>query len=215
MTEVNEELNNETTAPESKEELNTAPNAEEPNAPEVQEGEDYKAELERVTQERDNYKEGLLVTKDKLKKEKEKTSPTPPELNIDEIKDSIRQDAVDDTIEDVLDGLSTNEDEKKLIKHHYSRLQKTGYSKTNIIKDLEDAKLLANSKKIFRENEELRNSSISRQSISNSGAGSSIRRDYEPDVKLTPAEEMVMKRVNANRVSQGLDPISAKEALGK
>lgn len=207
MTEEKQELNEDLQAPEGQEELKQ----EEPKAPEVQEEDDYKAELDRVKQERDNYKEGLLKTKDKLKKQKETDAPS---LDIDEIKESIRKDAVNDTIENVLDDISTNEDEKELIKHHYDRLQKTGFSKREIIQDLEDAKILANKKKIIDENKELKHSYLTRQSIGNTGAGSSVRKEYEPEPTLNPKEKAVMDRVNAGRVQRGQEPLSAKDFLG-
>lgn len=210
MTEVKEELKDDLQAPEGDEELKTKEDGQ--PAPDDQDN-DYKEELERIKTERDNYKEGLLNTKDKLKKEKAKNTDT-SELNVDEIKESIRQDAVEDTIADILDDISTNDDEKELIKHNYNRLEKSGYSKSNIIKDLEDAKLLANSKKIYRENKELQHSLLSKQSISNSGGGSSMKRSYEPEAKLKPKEQVLMDRTNARRALRGQDLLTAKEFLG-
>ena len=217
MTNEKEELKNkETIAPESTEELKK----EDPNAPEDKEKDDYKEELDRMTQERDNYKEGLLSAKEKLKNKKDvepedKPKETTPAIDVDKIKADIRQDAVSDTIDNVLDEISTNASEKELIKLHYDRLQKSGYSKSNIINDLEDAKLLANKNKFKKENKEIRTALLTRQTIGNSGAGSSVRKDYEPEVKLSTANQTVLDRMNARRAARGEDPMTAREVLGK
>ena len=52
---------------------------------------------------------------------------------------------VEDTIDDELSKISSNDDEKKLIKWFFgNRIVKSGWSKKEIVGYLEDAKILAN-----------------------------------------------------------------------
>ena len=199
---------------------------EEPIAPEVQEEElkqeseapkdEYEAELARITGERDNYKEGMLIAKEKNKelKKPEETKEeieTRIESKIEAKFASLKEDSVSDSIEDALEAVSSSESEKKLILHHYKRLEKSGYSKTNILDDIEDAKLLANKKSIIKENSELRESLKARQSIGNAGLGANVKKNYEPEVKLSGAEQGILDRMNSRRVKDGREPMSAND----
>lgn len=57
---------------------------------------------------------------------------------------------VEDTIEEELDKLSSNEDEKKLIKWYFdNRIVKSGWAKKDVLQYLGEAKALANSKKFL------------------------------------------------------------------
>lgn len=57
---------------------------------------------------------------------------------------------VEDTIDEELDKLSSNEDEKKLIKWYFdNRIVKSGWAKKDVIQYLGEAKALANAKKFL------------------------------------------------------------------
>lgn len=212
MTEENLELKQTSEAPTEEKDLN-----EEQADPDVQEEEsiDYAAELAKVKEDRDNYKKGMLSAKDENKKLKEGGDPDNEEVK--ELRnelDSFRKDLTKNTFGEVLANVSDNIDEQELIKHHYNNsLKKTGFSKEAIANDLRTAKLLANRKKLEKENEELKTTIINKNGISNSSLGTNRSRKTVDNTKLTPAEEKIFNRVNSKRVARGEKPMTKKEIL--
>jgi hypothetical protein len=141
------------------------PNEEEAKKELEVESDKYAKELERLKVERDNYKEGMLIAKKKLR------SATLPDFNEEELAKKITDDVLvvleererknelkrmGDFVEEVLASVSVNESEKELIKYHYDNSIKiSGTSREAILADIETAKILANKQKIIQENEEL------------------------------------------------------------
>lgn len=136
---------------------------------------DYKAEYEKIKADRDNYREGLKNAKDIMKKKNT--------MDPDEFKKMISE-AIEDkfsvftsnltksTLESKLDSLSSSPDEKELIRYHYENsIVKSGIDPSSIATDLENAKLLANRKSIFKKVDEMKISLNNRQKIGGSPQG--------------------------------------------
>ena len=171
---------------------------------------DYEAELEKVKEERENYKQGMLSAKSKLKENKET-----PKVDVDEITkqvaDQVKQ-QIDshlvadraDFLEDTLEGVSNSPKEKELIKYHYENtINKSGYTKSAIANDLANAKILANKSKLIEENDELRRALLAKASVSNVGVGSTYRRQEEKsEVDLSDADKAFLskRKIDPKRV---------------
>lgn len=207
--------------PQSDEEKGLKQGDGQPADPQEGEGDDddyYKKELEKVKQERDNYKEGLLSKKEELKKTKEE-NPELSEEKIQEMVDSrlkeefssFKEDIFKNQINNAIDSLTEDENKKELIRYHYQNsINKSG----DINADIRRALLLADEKKIFKEKEELKRSLSSQNSISNTSYGSTAKRE-EPDMTQVPnftdGEQRLVNRMNRRRQSQGKEPLSNKE----
>ncbi|MHA1541421.1 MAG: hypothetical protein ACTSQH_00420 [Candidatus Hodarchaeales archaeon] len=212
MTEqIKEELKPEADAPEAKEEELKQDN---PNAPEDKNVVDYKAGLEKAQSERDNYKQGMLNAKDELKKTKdgEGIKPAPTDSNIEETVSKLVSEEVNkllgdinnSSMENILDSISSNEDEKALIKDIYqNKIIHSGVSASEVRADLENAKLMANKSKIINENEELRNSLRAKNSMTIGGGSNTEKPDIVDNVKLSPADDVLFQRGNLRRVARG------------
>lgn len=180
----------------------------------------YKKELEKVKGERDNYKEGLLSKKEQIKKMKEEN----PEVNKEEIESIVSERVGEETkkfreefnrerFETELSALTEDPDKLELIRHHYQNsINPTG----SIRQDLRRALLLADEKKIFSENEELRKSLSAQNSISNSSQGASVKRDVPENydnVKLDSASQDLLNRMNANRKARGMKELTPQDII--
>jgi len=155
---------------------------EDQNAPADQEPVvDYKAELEKMTSERDNYKQGMINAKDKLKKQKdddfdlfEEDTEVSKELEI--LKETVRQNSIDG----VLSSLSSNPDEQQLILAHYKNsLKPSGTDAVSIRKDLERAKILANNVTFAKENKELKAILKAKTTTTSSSRGANQSKDRQ------------------------------------
>lgn len=189
---------------EKKDEANIAP------APEKKI--DYQAELERVTRDRDNYRQGFLTIKKKHKDgvltdediQKEETIISDEELDriinekVEQKIESRNRSLVADTIEDQLEQFASDESEKALIKFHYENtIRQSGISKSAITADIRRAKLIANEQAILSENEALKGIVKSKRTMSNIGAGNNQDKPViEPEQQFTPEELALLKRRN-------------------
>jgi hypothetical protein len=217
---------------------NNGVKTDDPNAPKDQDGVntqsaptgddnqiDYKAELERIQAERDNYKQGLLNAKDKLKQLKKGQSDDEDEdiddddeINtrvnkiVEEKLEGLKKDVNSATVETILDSISVNSDEKELIRFHYENsIKQSGSSANDIRNDLENARLVANRKKLLAENTALKDALLANGSMTSAGAGSGSIRPSLNEVKLSPSETTLFNRTNANRQSRGLKPLTPQE----
>jgi hypothetical protein len=91
----------------------------------------------------------------------------------------INRSLVEDKISETIDTITSDEDEKKLIRLFYEkRINKTGYDSKSIKDDIENAKILVNKDRIFEENEEIKKAfrskitSSQKQSFGNNNNGS-------------------------------------------
>lgn len=213
-TELKQEVENETTNPEAPQEETNEHSSEQDGEPvektdeEEQESViDYEAELERLQNERDNYKEGMLVAKRKLKDvQKKQTDEDFDESINDEIQekvkeaarkelDSFKMDLISDTVGDILNEIAESDSEMKLIKYHYENtLIKSGYNKASITRDIQRAKLLANESKMKREKKELEEALRAKATLSKKPIGSSSKSDTENWKGYSESDKVIMKK---------------------
>ncbi len=125
------------------------------------EGVDYKSELERLQGELAQKNERIakqdkkiLKLKQRFKSEDNEEEEVEEETDIDSVVAKKVQEQmsnfVEDTIDDEINKVSTNEDEKKLIRYYFdNRIVKQGWSKKEIIDYIADAKVLANRNKVL------------------------------------------------------------------
>ena len=171
---------------------------------------DYKAELE-AAQTRLSQAE---YTIEKIKKEKKETTSTSdvkveyqPEPTRDDLSaqlraeqqaelDKFKKELTQDILAAELEALSTNPDEAALIRFHYENsIKQSGYSRASIRADLESAKLLANKKRLIRENAELKEALKAKNSVGKAAGGSNQDQQViEDEPNLTPAEKALMQR---------------------
>lgn len=187
-------------------EADTLKNTDQADENEGEEKIDYRAELEKLQQERDNYKEGMLSAKDKLKKLKAEEGGK-DRSDIDEIKEEIRREMegikrgfVEDYVQENITSLAETQDEANLIKYHYENtLVQTGTSKTDIETDIKRAKLLANYGRYERELKEIKRALSSEMTREKGGDYGSQREPHISDVELTPADKQVVERLAKRR----------------
>ena len=141
---------------------------------------DYKTELADEKERREKAEAKIIKLKRGKKDQGDDTEQeiepvTQDDINktVDERLEKDRLDAVEDYVESQIELITQNVDEQKLILHHYENsVKKSGYSKRSIRKDLENAYVIANRRKILQQNRELRTSLKQKSSISNTGIGS-------------------------------------------
>lgn len=195
---------------------------------------DYKQELEALKQKNDklssdneNYKKGLISTKKKLKeiKENEEEEEEPNnDLDLDSLVEKLDERAKkreeekelkfqQEFIDNSIGELSSNEDEAELIRFHFEKtIQRSGFTKQSILEDVKRAKLLANEKRILRDNKELAES-LARRSMINTAPHFNSEKKEVPqqtfkDIGLTNDDINLLQRTNASRVKRGLKPLT-------
>ncbi len=153
---------NNQTEEEAKQAAEAAALAEEKNKKENEEAEknvDYKAKVEALEKELGQAQHKIIDLKKKNKSAEPISGDDNNSNNDDDIDEKVKSKIeevlsedrslrVNDTIEEELEKLSDNPDEKKLIKLIYeNKIVKIGISRADIKKDLEAAKILANANK--------------------------------------------------------------------
>lgn len=123
-----------------------------------------------------------------------------PELD-DKITQAVRAEFTREVVDEMLGTLSSNENEKKLIRYHYENtINPSGVSRGSIEKDLRRAKLLANETLYSNKATELIEEDLKKASITNSSLGTNrdVRKPKQK-VKLTAQERAILQR-------RGIDP---------
>ena len=158
---------------------------------------DYKAELEeqliknkKLEVEKENYKKGLLIAKGKVEDdgyEMDKTVDTAAiesridalvEAKIEERLSTIKTSLTKNVVTNTLSELSSNEDERALIKYHYDNsIVKTGLDPEAIRNDMENAKMIANKKSYFRTTKEMATALQNKSQVSGAGVGASAEKN--------------------------------------
>lgn len=183
---------------------------------------DYQALYNEEMERRKRAEKAIEKSKKKAKTEEEDSyleEPDDIEDRISNVLDqklsSFRQDMMTNTVEDVLDSMSSNDAEKKLIRFHYDNtINKTGYTKGDILNDMQIAKAIANRKKIEKDQKEARLSKQNSESYSNNSQGSNLSKATpQEDVKLSAQEEQIFQRFNFRRQNAGKKPVSRSEFL--
>jgi len=178
---------------------------------------DYKDELNRLQEERDNYKQGMLNAKQENKELKGQVNTdgvtTLDEDLVDEsfeerianrvaetLKEEQRNwqhDRLKDETEELIDSYSSSDEEKELIKYHLENTVKvTGSDRRSREEAIQNAKLLANRRKIERDNEELREALKVRSRINTmrSVSGSRANKDQYNTSQFSAADLDLLNR---------------------
>ncbi|GEM_PF-6785493 len=115
---------------------------------------------------------------------------------VEKIRDQVRGEIVESEVDDLLSELSSNQDEKGLIRHIYeNRLQKSGFSRAKIREDLENAKILANKSSLLKSNKELSEALKSKATTQTSPNFVSGARETAPSgPQYTPEERALLER---------------------
>ena len=171
---------------------------------------DYAAEL-AAAQTRIAQAEHTIV---ELKKEKKAPVKEPENVDedvvdqkIDQRFSALQQQLASTAIASTLATLSSDPDERKLILFHYQNsIKQTGVTADAILADLENAQILANRRKLVRENSEIKRALIAKNNTSSGGRGSNQDKkeaEVRTTVKVTAAEAALLAR-------RGLKPEDVK-----
>lgn len=167
---------------------------------------DYAKELqdslqreEKLKEERDNYKKGMLLAKGKLKSEEN----TDEEANIEDrvqkavnmAIEPLKQIISKPVIDTIIDSFTDNPDKKQLIKFHYENsIKHTGTTPEAIKEDLENALLIADKKALAKKVKELSLSVANRSTISNNSQGSNSKADFKKEILSDEQIQTLRKR---------------------
>lgn len=180
-------------------------------------GVDYKAELERSKTELEQAKHTIVTLKkkkgDKKQDEGEEDENEDDDTDIQEKIDKaveerlngVRNDLVSDTIDSVLDSLTSDPDERELIKHHYQNtIVKTGLTRSQIVSDMRNAQILANKPRFDKIISEMNRSNETKSSTSTPPVSGQNTEDKE--ITLSDAEEREAQRL-ATRYNRPIDDV--------
>jgi len=179
---------------------------EELSAPSV----DYKAQLEEAQAR-------LKRAEDKIVKLKKQPSEEKEEEEVDEdrvaklvaqqvgkLKEQVRSEIVESEVEDLLNEVSNNPDERALIKHIYENdLQKSGFTRAAIKDRLLDAKLLANKQALLKSNTELAEALVAKTTLSTTrSTSSSSRPSDKEEPKHSEKDQKILARMRAMNMTK-------------
>lgn len=179
---------------------------------------DYEAELKAalareaiVTSERDNYKKGLLMEKGKIPNDgtlPEIKEQARGEQQVD-IQEVIRKTVLETasalvqkpTLDAMLREMSSNPQERDLIKYHYEHsIVKGGLDESSVRADIEKAYAIANGKKLRKTVSEMQVAMQNRDQISNMPSGGSQETIKEVKNSFWTADQL------AEFKKRGVDP---------
>lgn len=163
---------------------------------------DHKAEAEKLRKQLGQAEHTIVTLK--KKKDDEGTTTPPFEIDIEAIKaealeaankglEQFKLEQTKDTLEDVLNSMSSNPDEREHIRLTYeSKIVKSGFSKEAIRNDLTNAQILANRPKYEKTMSEMqeaarsssgKNTTGSTTGIPNNSANNSLTQEDEANIK--------------------------------
>lgn len=191
-----------------------------------QKGFDYKAELEKVQKDAQNYKEGMLVAKQKLRelKEQEEEGKDTEQAQLDQERiieeldkrakqreqERLSRESIN-FVDETIGALTDNKDEQELIKFYYeNKINKSGSDKNSVKEDLEMARLLANKKRLESDNSSLKEILINKQTTNSSPEFSGERLKTKKS-NLSEADKAFIAKVNERRERRGLKPLKAED----
>lgn len=154
---------------------------------------DYALELkkaleinEKLAEERDNYKQGMLSAKGKLKakdSDEEIDIATLVQNAVNTAIEPIKQTISKPIVDSIIDSFTTDPDKKALIKFHYENsIKQTGTTQEAIKEDIENALLIADKKVLTKKVKELSLSVANRSSMSTTGQGSGSKPTFEKEI---------------------------------
>jgi len=190
---------------------------------------DYQAQLKKERERLEQAEHNIVQEKKKRKELEEKldddeaNSDSSGETSVDDLDEStirsmiqeevneVRQEAASSTVDDVLSSVSSSEDERELIRHHYENtINQSGYSREDVQRDIRRAKLLANESNLETQLQETAQALQSERSKKKVGGMSPQRSgsdDARANVSLTSDEEKL-----AERRAKRSDDLSLEEA---
>lgn len=150
-------------------------------------GIDYAAEYEKVSKQLGQAEHVIETLKKKPVVETDPDDEPPVPATQPDVATLVREQVsaamgtvTADTVDSILESMTDNEDERKLIFLLYDKkIQKSGFSRADIRTDLNLAHAMANSGKIAKENSELRRTVATKKTIVNTASGQNQDR-YEP-----------------------------------
>lgn len=170
----------------------------------------YSELYEQEKEAREKAEKKIVNMKRSQKEESQEDEPD--EDNSDDVEQKVqqavsafREEFIGETVEEILGALSSNEDEKKLIKFHYNNtIKQSGVNAGSIKRDLQRAKLLANETLYSNKAEELDEEGKRDASITNSSVGTNRDvRKPQKRVQLNAQERAILER-------RGIDPDNFK-----
>lgn len=155
-----------------------------------------KEENEKIAQERDNYRQGLVNEKDKSKKEEKKeASSEDVEKAVEAQTEKIRKEMTADAVDETIAASSDNEDERELIRHHYENsLRPSGFSRTQIAEDISRAKALANQGQYSSDVSELQARLSSQQGRSAANVAGVQKQQVNQDMAISESDNILLDR---------------------
>lgn len=170
----------------------------------------YEAELAKLREERDNYKQAVLNENDKKRKQAEAETRSQnsafdaediAEIVRTEIREntkSLQENILKDTISDVLDSLASTDAEKKLILEHYhNTIQKSGVSRSDIQRDMRRAYVLANENRLVKDAKEKAIAGKSKEARQAEVAGEPVTKASQTK-KLSSADQRFLERMGVS-----------------
>jgi hypothetical protein len=165
-------------------------------------------ELEKTKRDKDNYHKGMVKAQAEARKSKvEVYEPLEREdvdlkeevsKMLDKKLGSFQSEMVANHVETSLRDSSGNLDEQKLIRYHYENtLQKSGFTRDAIERDMTMAKLLANQSRYKQENEELKAAAIAQKTLQRTAHSSGQKKQPEITPTLTSEEAKLLQRYGA------------------
>jgi len=174
---------------------------------------DYKALLE-AEQAKTKRAEEKIVKMKKAKSPEVHHNEAEPEEEVDEdrvaalvqkqmaqMQDKMRGEIVASEVDDLLTEISSNLDERELIRHIYeNRLARSGFTRAAIRSDLEDAKILANKDALVKSNKELSEALKSKSTLSSApNFGSGTRKTEEPASEFNATEKAFLAKYGVKK----------------
>lgn len=190
---------------------------------------DYKAEYEKVVDQKDKAEFVIEKTKTEnkeLKQKIEETKEEKPDNNLDEIvsrldkkfeerQKSFEAKQKESYIDESIAKLTNNPDKASLIKHHYENsINRTGFDQESINSDLTNALLIADRKKILSNNAELAEALKSKVTMGTSPEISSHMKETPSQERtVSDADQKVLNNLNARRAKRGLKPLTSEDVI--
>lgn len=155
----------------------------------------------KLAQENKAKKESqAALNKDNSNEESENDAALDTESIVEEAVNRVRKEMSASIVESSLDTLTSNEDEKKLIKLFYeNKIVKSGYDKESVAEDLAYAQLLANKQKIEKLTSEFKakSKSDSAKETGGTSSGQTIESD-STGKNYTAAEKALLQKYGAS-----------------
>ena len=170
----------------------------------------------KAERDRDNYREGLLSAKRKAKAQENESSDDEESLD-DKIARGVQK-AIEpllgattaNKVDSILSSIVEDTSKRELVKFYYeNRIQKTGTNEDAIKQDIETALAIADSKRINKENSELKRMQNNNVYVPPAGGSSADRGVVRKAHQWTPEQERALE---ARAMSSGISDVESFKA---